>query len=288
MAWLYWDPQKDLFTVPFINRPIAWYGLFFVLGIILSYMIVLYLMRTLLQERHRFNTLREVKATALSLTDRLTWFVVLGIIIGARLGHVFFYDWPYFKHHPIEILYVSEGGLASHGGAIGILLAIVLYRRLIYKKFPELTFWTIVDIVAVPTALAGACIRIGNFFNQEILGTPSEMPWAIIFGHPADRSMPSPRHPVQLYEAVAYLVIFFIIFSVWKWTKLRWKPGCITGLFFVLLFSTRFILEFFKASQSLLIDETHIQMGQYLSLPFILGGIILILYSNSVKNKIQT
>lgn len=290
MAWFYWDPSRELFTVPIINRPVGWYGLFFVLGIILGYRIVLYLMRTLLNERHLFKTNEELKPLALSLTDRLLWFVILGTIIGARLGHVFFYDWPYYQRHPVEILYIAEGGLASHGGVVGILLAITLYRQTIRTKFPELTFWTIVDTVAVPAALAGTCIRLGNFFNQEILGTPSQMPWAIIFGHPADRSEPLPRHPVQIYEALAYLTLFFIIFSVWKWTKARWKPGFITGLFFILLFSARFFLEFFKTSQSLVIDESSLQMGQYLSLPFIVGGIILLWYStkNKLKNPINS
>lgn len=287
LAWLYWDPQRDLFTIPLINRPIGWYGLLFVTGIILSYWIVLFIMRTLLLERHQCKAQEDVRSIAISLTDRLTWFVVLGIILGARLGHVFFYDWPYFSRHPGEIFDISEGGLtglASHGGAIGILLAILLFRLTIRKKFPELTFWTIVDTVAVPTALAGAFIRLGNFFNQEILGTPSQLPWAVIFGHPADRSIPQPRHPVQLYEALTYIVLFFMIFSVWKWTKARWKPGYITGLFFILLFTTRFFLEFFKTSQSQVIDESSIQMGQYLSLPFILAGFILIWFSRKIGN----
>jgi phosphatidylglycerol---prolipoprotein diacylglyceryl transferase len=286
MAWLYWDPSRDLFTVPIINRPIGWYGLFFVTGILFSYWIVLYIMRTLLRERHSFKTKEELKTAALSLTDRLTWFVVIGIILGARLGHVFFYDWPYFSRHPEQIFNVTEGisGLASHGGGIGILAAIGLYRLSIRKKFPELTFWTLADIIAVPTALAGMFIRIGNFFNQEILGTPTQLPWAVIFGHPADHSAPIPRHPVQLYEAITYLLLFFVIFAVWKFTKVRSKPGFIAGLFFILLFTARIFLELFKTSQSMVIDESTIQMGQYLSVPFILLGVFLI-WRSCKKNE---
>lgn len=290
IAWLYWDPQRDLFTLPLINRPIGWYGLLFVMGIILSYWMVMYIMRTLLRERHSLKAGEVIKSMAISLTDRLTWFVVIGIILGARLGHVFFYDWPYFSRHPEKIFDISEGGLAglaSHGGVVGILLAIALFRKTISKRFPELTFWTIVDTVAVPAALAGACIRLGNFFNQEILGTPSQLPWAVIFGHPADGTAPQPRHPVQLYEAAAYLCLFFVTFSVWKWTKARWKPGFITGLFFILLFTARFFLEFFKTSQSLVIDESGMQMGQYLSLPFIIAGLILLLFSNRKHTKLK-
>ena len=293
MAWLYWDPSRDLFTIPIINRPLGWYGLLFVIGIILSYQIVLFIMRTTLDERHSFSMHekdkpQQIKARAISLTDRLTWFVVVGIILGARLGHVFFYDWPYFKHHPEEIFDVSEGGLAglaSHGAAIGILLAIALFKKTITKKYPELSFWTIVDTVVVPAGLAGFFIRLGNFFNQEILGTPSQLPWAVIFGHPADRTPPIPRHPVQLYEAISYLILFMIIFFVWKWTKAGRKPGFITGLFFILLFSVRFFLEFFKTSQSFVIDESTLQMGQYLSLPFVIVGFVLIWHSQNLHIK---
>lgn len=287
MAWLYWDPHRDLFTLPIINRPIGWYGLLFVVGLILSYRVVLFILRTWLRDHSQLSS-EEIKKIALTLADRFTWFVVLGIIIGARLGHVFFYDWPYFKHHPEEIFDISEGGLAglsSHGGVVGILLAIALFRATILKKYPELTFWTIVDIAAVPAALAGCFIRLGNFFNQEILGTPSQLPWAVIFGHPADRSSPLPRHPVQLYEALSYLLLFMVMFSIWKWTKAREKSGFLTGVFFILLFTIRFFLEFFKIPQSLMIDESYIQMGQYLSLPFILGGFILLWYSLTNKKS---
>lgn len=290
LAWFFWDPPRDLFIVPYFNRPIGWYGLLFVIGILCSYRIVLSIMRTLLKERHQLSEGEAIKSAGLSLTDRLTWLVILGIIIGARLGHVFFYDWPYFKTHPHEIYDISKGGLAglaSHGGAIGILLAIALFRLTIFKKYPKITFLTLVDTVAVPTALAGVFIRMGNFINQEILGTPSQLPWAVIFGHPADRSVPLPRHPVQLYEALAYLLIFCLMFSIWKWTKARWKPGSLTGLFFILLFSARFFLEFFKTAQSALIDESTLQMGQYLSLPFIVGGFFLLIYSQK-KTATQT
>ncbi|MBS4165020.1 Prolipoprotein diacylglyceryl transferase [Neochlamydia sp. AcF65] len=284
IAWLYWNPSKDIFTLPLVNRPIAWYGLFFVLGLILSYSIVLHLLRTWLLECYSSQkNNKDISSIALRLTDRLTWYVVTGIIIGARLGHVFFYDWPYYQYYPLDILKVWEGGLASHGGAVGILLALAIYRLSIRKKFSELTFLTLADIIALPTALAGACIRLGNFFNQEILGTPSQAPWAVIFGNPADHSLPLPRHPVQLYEAFAYLIIFALLILIWQRTHVRKRSGFMAGLFFILLFSTRFFLEFFKSSQSTVIDESTMQMGQYLSLPFILSGFFLIIYTSKVS-----
>lgn len=283
MAWLYWDPPTNAFTIPFLNHSVAWYGILFVLGLVLSYVIVLHIMRVLLVERSQLEKSQNVKDAALSLTDRLTWFVVIGIIVGARLFHVFFYDWPLYKQHPNLIYKIWEGGLASHGGALGIILAVIFFRLSIQKKYPAITFWTIIDTIAVPAALAGACIRFGNFINQEILGTPSKLPWAIIFGHPADKSESVPRHPVQLYEAFAYLIIFGLMFYIWQWTRARWYPGFITGIFFILLFTARFFLEFFKSSQSIVIDESYLQMGQYLSFPFIIAGFILIFYSSNRK-----
>lgn len=224
------------------------------------------------------------KELGLYLTDRLTWFVVLGTILGARLGHVFFYDWPRYQDHLLNIFKVWEGGLASHGGALGILLSLWFYQRMICKHFPEFTFLQVLDMICIPTPLVGCLIRIGNFFNQEILGTPTDVPWAIIFGHPADHRDVLPRHPTQLYEALAYLIIFFFLSLIWRLKSDHGKPGMISGLFFVLVFSARFFIEFYKTSLSMIINESSIQMGQYLSIPFILLGIILI--STSFKKRV--
>lgn len=287
MCWIYWNPDKDILTIPLLNRPISWYGLLFVSGLILSYWIVASLLKTLLKERHIVKSYEETQRLALSLTDKLTWFIVFGIVVGARLGHVFFYDWPYYQHYPLDIFKIWEGGLASHGGALGILIALGIFRWRIHSTMPALTFWTLADTIAVPTALTGAFIRVGNFFNQEILGTPSNAPWAVLFGQPADHSPPLARHPVQLYEAMAYLFLFVILMVLWKKTKLRNRPGCIAGLFFILTFTARFFLEFFKTSQSIVIDESSLQMGQYLSIPFICCGIVLVIYSLRTKNIIE-
>src|SRR5262249_26519739 len=122
------------------------------------------------------------------LSDRMLWFIVGGMIIGARLGHVFFYEWPYYQQHPEDIIKVWHGGLASHGGAIGVVLGLYLYQRGIRHKYPTLSLLSILDLICIPTALVGCFIRIGNFINQEILGTPSDLPWAIQFGNPYDGS----------------------------------------------------------------------------------------------------
>lgn len=362
LAWLYWDPQRDIFTVPLINRPIAYYGLLFVLGFVIAYFIISRMFKRKLNQtstlsqrdiaswpallkslrgavENRKNPLQIVlqrlspkdkeeitklkmeqdvepslkkkifeilnsilddpslninrtqlekllpkglytlNDLSIQLADRLTWFVVIGTIVGARLGHVLFYDWDRYQHHPLDILKVWEGGLASHGGALGVMLALYIYQRSIRSRFPELTFITLLDIIVVPTALVAVFIRIGNFFNQEILGTPSQVPWAVIFGHPADGSAPEPRHPAQLYEGAFYLITFIILAIWWHLKAEKLRPGLLSGTFFILVFGSRFLLEFWKEHQCTLIDESCFQMGQYLSLPFVLLGVYLIYHA---------
>lgn len=229
------------------------------------------------------NGIAPVKQTSIFLIDRFCWFVVAGTIVGARLGHVFFYDWERYREHPLDILKTWEGGLASHGGAIGILLAIYLYQRYIKQWYPTFSFLKLLDIISIPTALGCCFIRVGNFINQEILGTPTNLPWGVIFGNPADHEAPIPRHPVQLYEALAYLVIFFILSFVWIKGKNWLRTGMLISLFFIFGFSARFFLEFFKETQESVINQSIIQMGQLLSIPFIVIGIILFVYSYKSK-----
>lgn len=290
IAWLYWDPHPDAFIFPFINHTIKWYGICFVLGFVLGYGVLVYLFK---KDQELFPQRFQSKKDFIQLsgqfsgwelgtylTDRMLWFIVGGTIIGARLGHVFFYEWPYYQSHPWDILKIWEGGLASHGGAIGVLLALYLYSRSIRTTFPNLSFIILLDYICIPTALVGCFIRIGNFINQEIVGIPSTLPWAVIFGHPAEGNAALPRHPVQLYEALAYFTLFLFLFTFWKFKRSTFSPGMISGLFFTLLFTARFILEFYKTSQSAMMDESYIQTGQLLSIPFIIAGLSLILCAN--------
>ncbi len=292
-AWLYWDPHREAFIIPFTDHPVAWYGILFVTGFILAYFVFHpILTRFLIQIPHfsqlnvkdwtglieelraspsplvsqlmtqfdslthqklkqpnlpsltsdlqqgvlrGFNHLLKLdvvkqkdleqvlhhslvspKEIAYLLTDRLCWFVVAGTIIGARLGDVFFYNWSHFRHHPLEIFKIWHGGLASHGGVLGVVLALYLYLKYIQKWIPQLTFLTLLDFVAIPSALVACFIRLGNFMNQEILGIPTDLPWGVVFGHPAENVPPFPRHPVQLYEAGAYLITFFVLWNYGK------------------------------------------------------------------------
>lgn len=231
-----------------------------------------------------YPSLATTKQTTYFLTDRLSWFLVAGAIIGARLGAVFFYDWAYFSQHPMEIFKVWNGGLASHGGVLGVILAVFLYSKWIQKRIPQFTFLRILDFIAIPSALAISFIRLGNFVNQEILGIPTELPWGVLFGHPADYHSAIPRHPVQLYEAGAYLVTFFILCRLWKNHFLENRPGSFIALLFIFGFGSRLIIEFWKADLDSYLNFYSLQAGQILSIPFIVIGFILFIKSkNSEK-----
>ncbi len=261
-ALLFWDPSPVVFTIPGIGFAVRWYSLFFAAGFLLGY----FLVRRALERR-----ISRREATV--LTDRMAWFVVGGTIVGARLGHVFFYDWTIYYRHPEAIFKIWEGGLASHGGVVGVLLGLLLFRAWMRKRYPTLTFLTLLDALALPAALVACCIRLGNFFNQEILGTPSSVPWAVVFGHPSDGSAPQPVHPTQLYEAVFYLAIFGLALAVWK--RLT-RPGQLSGLVLTLIFGFRFCIEFLKAPQALTDGEGLLVMGQLLSIPCVIFGLILL------------
>lgn len=349
---IFWDPNPNLFILPYLNHPLKWYGLLFMGGIAAGFLLLLPLLRKkLLQspqlherdisdwltlqksvrqaaedpasplhpvalslDKKTFHLLQQnnelpaaskaALLNALSMLDRkqleqllpktiipineitfkyvdgLMWWIVIGTVIGARLGHVFFYDWPHYQRNLVDIFKVWEGGLASHGGTLGVVLAIFFYSRRHKEKFPELNFLALSDLLTIPVAFAIIFIRLGNFINQEILGTPSSVPWAVVFGHPADGTLPMPRHPVQLYEAIAYFLTFLLLTSLWKFKKKIAPEGLFTGIFFVCVFGSRFFLEFFKATQnSSLLDGGFLQAGQILSLPFVAFGALLIYYS---------
>jgi prolipoprotein diacylglyceryl transferase len=177
--------------------------------------------------------------------------------------------------HPVEILKVWHGGLASHGGAIGILLSLYFFA----KKYKKPYLW-IVDKIVIVTALAGVFIRTGNLMNSEIYGHTTTLPWGFIFER---RGETVPKHPTQIYEALSYLIIFIILYLIHEKTNLKKKQGFIFGLFLVLLFSARFFIEFVKENQVAFENNMTLNMGQILSIPFVIAGILLIF--NALKNK---
>ena len=220
---------------------------------------------------------KSIQERAKRFVDRLTFFVVIGTVVGARLGHLMFYEEiGYYLTHPMMIFNTREGGLASHGAVIGIFLALWAFIRS-YRRSGEVIAWrSIVDLLVIPACIAGVCIRLGNFVNQEIVGVPTGANWGVIFPRSFEGLSMVPRHPVQLYEALAYGLtgLFLWFFARARFNRLR--LGEMSGVFFVILFSARFVVEFFKASQlpgsSL---EAYLSIGQWLSLPMIAFGCVL-------------
>jgi phosphatidylglycerol:prolipoprotein diacylglycerol transferase len=202
------------------------------------------------------------------LLNKLFLYVFIGTLVGARLGHTLFYEFGYYKNHLLEIIlpfriqngkfeFTGYQGLASHGGAIGILLAVALYC----KKYKQSFFW-VIDRLVIVVALSGFFIRLGNLFNSEIIGKPTDLPWAFVF----ERVDFIPRHPAQLYEAFFYLVIFCTLWMIYNKRWQQFKKGFLFGVFLILLFSVRFMIEFLKENQESFETRLLINMGQILSL----------------------
>ena len=217
----------------------------------------------------------EIKKKSMAFSEKLTIYVIIATIIGARLGHILFYEkWSEYFLHPLNIIKIWEGGLASHGGVIGILIGIIMFYYRMHKSFSFLSIKRILDILVVPALLVGILIRIGNFINQEILGKVSDVPWAIVFGHPIDGSSLAPRHPAQLYEATFYFLAFLGFWRLFPY--LLYPSGRIAGLFFIVTFGFRFLVEYVKEEQSFIFNSDWITMGQILSIPFIIFGFVLL------------
>lgn len=251
---IHWNVDPTLFRLgPLAPR---WYGLLFALGFLIGF----YMMRHVFRREGRPET----------DLDFLLLYLLGGTIIGARLGHVLFYAPDYYLSNPHEIIAIWEGGLASHGGAIGVPLAIWLYCR----RRDDQPFVWLLDRLAAPVALTGSFIRLGNLFNSEILGVPTDLPWGFVF----ERIDDTVRHPVQLYESLSYFLIFVLLWGLYR----RWGEdtprGLLIGLFFALVFGARIVLEFFK------VEQVHFEvalplglsMGQFLSVPAVALGLWLV------------
>jgi len=220
------------------------------------------------------------------LVNHVLMLSVVCSLIGSRLFHVLFYDWPYYKDHLLEIPMLHEGGLASHGGIIGIIIAWYIFYRKVKKVIPGFSLWRILDVISITIGLALGMIRVGNFFNQEIVGHPTDVPWGIIFGAPAGGLSAVARHPVQLYESLSYFLVCAILLLLWNKKRETLKAGSYFAIGNILFFSARFVLEYFKVKQSQsLTDDSLLLMGQYLSIPFVLFGIVLLIFINRHKKN---
>jgi len=281
--WLVWDPNRIAFTLPLVNHPIMWYGILFTLGFLVGFYILISLCKRLMLFYYPERIRNDVDKRARIFSEKLSLYVITSTIIGARLGHLIFYEkWTDYLLHPLEIVKVWEGGLASHGAAIGVLIGMALFYYQHRKKLAIITLPRILDLLVIPALFAGTLIRIGNFVNQEVLGVKTTLPWAITFMHPADGSTPAPRHPAQLYEALFYLGALFLLLRLFP-NMIRY-PGRLSGVFFILVFTFRFCIEFIKEEQSFLFSNQFFTMGQLLSIPMILLGVGLFL-THALKRR---
>ncbi|MBL7969186.1 MAG: prolipoprotein diacylglyceryl transferase [Prolixibacteraceae bacterium] len=253
LAYIHWNVSPEIFSLGPLH--IRWYGLMFAVGFLFGYSHV--------EKMFKHENLE------LKWLESLFIYMIAATIVGARLGHVLFYGWDYYSQHPIEILYVWQGGLASHGGTLGILIALFFWSKKVSKRS---ILW-VLDRVVVPTALVAALIRFGNLMNSEIYGVETTMPWGFIFER-NDETIA--KHPTQIYESLSYLFTFAVmLYMYWK-TKAKDYQGLIVGVFFTLVFTARFLIEYIKEDQEAFEATMSLNMGQWLSIPFVLAGISLI------------
>lgn len=262
LSQIIWDVSPVIFTLGPLS--VRWYGLAFAVGFIVGYNIVAKMFKH--------------EGAPEKWLGILLAYLMVGTLIGARLGHVFFYEWDYYSQHPGDILKIWEGGLASHGGTIANIIALFLFSWLVSKKPASWTF----DKIVVPTAFVAALIRLGNLMNSEIYGGFTELPWGFIFVRDGQTL---PAHPTQLYEAMCYLALFgLLMWMYWK-KNAEERPWLMTGIFFIGIFLPRFLIEYVKnvqvESEYSMIAQYGINMGQMLSIPFILIGIGLVVWALS-------
>ncbi|MFY8001430.1 MAG: prolipoprotein diacylglyceryl transferase [Candidatus Kapaibacteriota bacterium] len=247
-----WNVQPEIFTVGGFSP--RWYGVFFSSAFFFGYLLM---SRMFVREHRPITDLEPLMLTMIAAT-----------IIGMRLGHCLFYQPDYYLANPLEIFQIWKGGYASHGAVIGIPIALWLYSR----NRPKQPFLWIIDRIAILTALAGILIRTGNFFNHEMIGKATDLPWAVVF---TLRDL-IPRHPSQLYEALCYLATFFLMRFIYNRYDARTPNGLLLGVFFFCIFSARFLVEFSKENQVAFENNLPINMGQILSLPLIALGVFLV------------
>ena len=262
LSTIVWNVDPVLFTAGPIT--VRWYGLMFAIGFLVGYELV--------------SRMYKHEGAPEKWLPVLLIYVVIATIVGARLGHVFFYEWEYYSQHPLEILKIWEGGLASHGGTIAIILAVILYSIFVTKKSPLWTF----DKLVIAIALVGGLIRLGNLMNSEIYGCATDLPWGFMFIRSREWHQlyeGQPVHPTQIYEALCYFGLFALLMWMYWKKNAEERPGLILGVFFIGIFLPRFIIEFIKNDQVAFEADMVLNMGQLLSIPFILLGVGLVIYA---------
>ena len=256
-----WDVNPEIFRIG--SFAVRWYGLLFASSFLFGYII--------LDKVFKNENLSQVTL------DRLTVYVAVGVIAGARLGHCFFYEPGYYLSHPVEIIKIWHGGLASHGAAIGILIALWLFVR---KEKKDYTW--VIDRVAIVVALSGLFIRMGNLMNSEIYGVETTLPWGFVFLRNGETA---PKHPTQIYEALTYLLIFILLLRIYWKSKGEYIQGLLISLTLILIFTSRFFIEFLKEDQVAFESGMKLNMGQLLSIPFVISGFVWLYFSLKHKKR---
>ena len=271
LNYVTWNVSPEIFTIGGFS--LRYYSAFFAIAFILAYFII--------KHYYRKENIPQKEL------DRLTIFVVLGGIIGARLGHCIFYEPSYFltsKHWMEMILpfsfspfkFTGFQGLASHGGAIGVLVAVFIFKF----KSKQDGFLSITDKLVIPIGFVGALIRFGNLMNSEIYGYPTDLPWGFLFVRNGDTL---PCHPTQIYEALCYIIVSAVLIMLYKRKNFAEKHGLMLGAFLIMVFTARFFIEFFKQNQEAFEEGMSLNMGQILSIPAIVCGIVLVIYAFRTK-----
>lgn len=269
IAFISWDPNPVIFDL--FGFPIRWYGFFFAMAFLAGFRVVSYMFK------------QEGRST--EQADQLLMYTMVATIVGARAGHYFFYEFPLLQADPLrfflQMITPPFSGLASHGAAIGLFIAFYLYAR----KNAGMSYLYITDRIVPAVALAGFFIRMGNLMNSEIIGKPTELPWGFKFLRDTefnpygDPNLVLARHPSQLYEALSCLLIFALLMWFWSKKKKNTQEGLMTGSFMIVLFTLRFFYEFLKENQSAFENNLTLNMGQILSIPAVLFGLIVLAYS---------
>jgi prolipoprotein diacylglyceryl transferase len=269
VASIDWNPNPEIFKI--FEFPVRYYGLFFAMAFLAGFQVMTYIFKK--------------EGRPVEQADQLLLYAMVATVVGARMGHYFFYEFPLLQADPmrffIQMITPPFSGLASHGAAVGLFSAFYLY----VKKNPGQSYLYVTDRMVIVVSLAGFFIRMGNLMNSEIIGKPTDLPWGFKFFRDyefnplGDPAMVVARHPSQLYEALSCLVIFTLLMWFWSKKKGKTQEGLMTGLFMVVLFGLRFFYEFLKENQSDFENQMALNMGQILSIPSVIFGLIVLIYS---------
>ena len=269
LAEVVWDVSPTI--VKIFGFELRWYGLLFAAGFLIGYQII--------------DRIFKAEGKPEKDLDSLLVTMIISTVLGARIGHYVFYEGRYFFEAPVkfvmEMLIPPYAGLASHGAGFGIVFALWLYSR----KRPDQPFLWVMDRIAIVVALSGFCIRFGNLMNSEIVGKPTDLPWGFVFMQNTEYPL-VPRHPAQLYESLSCLLLFIIMLLIWNKYKSKTPHGLLSGLFFVWVFTLRFLYEFLKENQEAFENGMTLNMGQWLSIPMVCFGIYLLVHSQKSKQLV--